>query len=1045
MAMTERKTRFAPAGSSFDLPELEHEVLELWEREKSFDVLREKNAGHPRFSFIDGPITANAEAMGIHHAWARTYKDVFQRFKAMEGYEQRYQNGFDCHGLWVEVGVERDLLIENKREIERYGVAKFNAACRARVDRSAAAFSMQSARLGQWMDWADSYYTYTDNNISHIWQTLKMCHERGWLYKGHRSMPWCARCGTALSQHELALGYRDMTHTSVYVRFPIEGRDGESVLVWTTTPWTLPANVALAVHPGLEYVRVKDGDEVLVLGKKVYEGMRWAGASVLETVKGRDLLGLRFRGPFDGELPATADSAPAHKVIPWNEVGEEEGTGIVHIAPGCGEEDFALSKEHDLPVLVPIDDMARFRPGYGWLEGKDARDVGDEIAGDLKKRGLLFRSAPYTHRYPECWRCHEELVFRVDDEWFISMAELRPKMIAAARKVRWVPEHAGKRMENWLQNMADWNISRKRYWGLPLPFYTCANGHFFVVGSEAELRKLAKSGLDRLHELHRPWIDQVVVGCPQCRADATRVKEVGDCWLDAGVVPFSTLGYQQNSPEWKKWFPADYVVEMVEQVRLWFYSLLFFSVVHTGEAPYKVVQTFEPMLDESGGEFHKTGENMVLLEEVMEKVGADAIRWTVSRQRADETMLFSLKALDEIKRRLLVLWNTYSFFATYAELNGFDPAQPKVPVADRPLMDRWLLSVLHRLARDGRRALEDWDVRTLTLRVEGFVEDLSQWYVRRSRPRFWGTRDTRSTLAAQQTLDEALTTVTRLIAPVMPFFSESLYQRLVRAVSPNAEASVHHTSYPEADPTLVDDDLERRMEAVRRIVTLAHSARQTANVKTRMPLARLVAVFDPTDHDRDLLAGQAELVDIVKDELNVKAFEIRDDAEGLVRETVKPELKALGPKLGKDLPRVRAALAEGRYERRDGTYLVEGHTLQASEVLVSHEGTAGHAVGRDAGLVVALDTHTTPELEAEGLARELIRRVNEMRKDAHLQISDRIALRYGGALAAAIARHGDLVASETLATSVTSGLTDHGYRWAGELNGVKVELEIEKV
>ncbi|MDE3192243.1 MAG: isoleucine--tRNA ligase [Chloroflexota bacterium] len=1051
MAATGKKTRFEAAGSTFDLPELEHEVLEMWGREKSFDTLRKKNAGHPRFSFIDGPITANAEAMGIHHAWARTYKDVFQRFKAMEGFEQRYQNGFDTHGLWVEVGVERDLRLANKREIERYGIDRFSEACRARVDRSAAAFTRQSARLGQWMDWDHSYFTYTDDNISHIWQTLKLCQEKGWLYKGHRSMPWCARCGTAISQHELALGYREMTHTSVYVRFPIAGREKESFLVWTTTPWTLPANVALAVHPDLDYVRVRITDErpggateTLVLGAKVYATTKWEGAHVLQTVKGRDLVGLRFRGPFDGELPATEGSAPKHVVVPWNEVGEEEGTGIVHIAPGCGEEDFGLSKEFDLPVLVPIDDMARFRSGYGWLEGKDARDVAHEIADDLKRRGLLFRAAPYTHRYPECWRCHEELVFRVDDEWFISMAELRPRMIAAAETVRWVPEHAGRRMRNWLENMSDWNISRKRYWGLPLPFYTCANGHFFVVGSEAELRKLAKSGLEQLRELHRPWIDNVVVGCPQCGADSTRVKEVGDCWLDAGVVPFSTLGYQQGSPEWTKWFPADYVVEMVEQVRLWFYSQLFFSVALTGGAPYDVVQTFEPMLDESGGEFHKTGENVVLLEEVMEKVGADAIRWTVSRQRADETMLFSLKALDDIKRRLLVLWNTYSFFATYAELNGFDPAAAPIPVEQRPLMDRWLLSLLHRLVRDGRAALEEWDVRTLTLRVEAFIEDLSQWYVRRSRPRFWGTRDTKSTLAAEQTLYEALVTSARLVAPAMPFFAEALYQRLVRRVVPDAEASVHHTAYPEADVTLIDDELERRMDAVRRVVTLGHAARQSASVKTRMPLARLVAVFDPTDHERGLLDGRDELAEIVRDELNVKAFEVRDDAAGLVKEIVKPELKALGPKLGKELPKVRAALAEGRYERRDGSYVVEGHTLAASEVLVSHEGAPGHAVGRDSGLVVALDTRITPELEAEGLARELVRRVNEMRKEAGLEISDRITLRYGGAIASVLERHRDLLASETLATALTPGVSGKGHRWSGDLNGVATELEIEK-
>ncbi len=1057
MATTQAKTRFRPAGSTFDLPELEHEALDLWEREKSFDALRKKNAGGPIFSFIDGPITANAEAMGIHHAWARTYKDVFQRFKAMEGFDQRYQNGFDSHGLPVEVGVERDLRLTNKRDIESYGVDKFSEACRARVDRSAAAFTRQSQRLGQWMDWDDSYFTYSDANISHIWQTLKACHERGWLYKGHRSMPWCARCGTALSQHEVALGYRDMTHTAVFVRFPVTAdADGAGVkgaelakqkasfLVWTTTPWTLAANVALAIDPDLDYAVAKRGEDVLIVSRGTFGSALRDDAELLRTVKGSELVGLRYRGPFDGQLPAVEEAVRGHRVIPWGDVGEAEGTGIVHIAPGCGEEDFALSEAHDLPVLVPIDEAAKYRAGYGWLEGKDARDVSNGIAADLERRGLLLRSEPYTHRYPECWRCHEELVFRVADEWFISMAELRPKMIQAVGKVRWVPEHAGRRMENWLQNMGDWNISRKRYWGVPLPFYTCANGHLFVVGGQDELRKLAKSGLDQLRELHRPWVDRVVVGCPQDGTDSVRVREVGDTWLDAGVVPFSTLRYQTDRAYWETWFPADYVVEMVEQVRLWFYSLLFFSVALTGGPPYRVVQTFEPMLDETGGEFHKTGENIVLLEEVMEKVGADAIRWTVSRQRADETMNFSLKALDEIKRRLLVLWNTYSFFVTYAELNGFDPAAPAVPPAQRPVMDRWLLSVLHRLVRDGRAALEEWDVRTLTLRVEAFVEDLSQWYVRRTRPRFWGTRDTRSTLAAQQTLYEALTTVTRLIAPVMPFFSEALYQRLVRATVAEAPASVHHTAYPEADPKLVDDELEKRMAAARRVVTLAHSARQTANVKTRMPLPRLVAVFDRTDHDRELLQGQRDLAEIVKDELNVKEFEVRDDAAGLVREIVKPDLRVLGPRLGNDLPRVRAALAEGRYERRDGTFVVEGHVLAQTDVLLSHEGAPGHAVGRDAGLVVALDTRVTPELEVEGLARELVRRVNEMRRDAGLQLSDRIALRYAGDLGRVMERHRDLVASETLATTVAAGVSGSGHRWSGDLNGVAAELEIAK-
>jgi len=1044
--MGQRKPRFAAVRSSIDLPELEHDVLELWERERSFDALRKKNAGGPRFSFIDGPITANTEIMGIHSAWARTYKDLYQRYKAMQGFDQRYQNGFDCQGLWVEVEVERALNLNSKRDIESYGIDRFSEACRARVDRSASSFTKQSVRLGQWMDWDHSYYTYDDNNISHIWSVLKVCEEKGWLYKGHRSMPWCARCGTALSQHEMIDAYREMTHLSVYVRFPIEGRERESFLVWTTTPWTLAANVALAVKPDLDYARVRVGDEILILAREVFSAGSWEGAEIVETVKGRELVGLRFSGPFD-DLPAAAAAKEGHRVIAWEDVSAVEGTGIVHIAPGCGADDFALSKTEKLPVLIPIDDQARYVKGYGWLEGKEARDVADEVAADLEKRGRLFRASPYTHRYPECWRCHEEIVFRVDDEWFISMDELRPKLIAAAAEVTWVPPAAGRRMRNWLENMGDWNISRKRYWGLPLPFYTCANGHFFVIGSEEELRERAVSGLHQLRELHRPWIDSVVVACPVDGAESKRVREVGDCWLDAGIVPFSTLDWLHDRAYWEKWFPADYVVEMVEQIRLWFYSQLFFSVVLTGKAPYRTVGTFQPMMLAPGEEFHKTGGNFIPLPEAMERVGADIVRWSVTRQSIEDIMYFGWEPLDDIKRRLLTLWNAYSFFVTYANLDGFDPNEPPVPIAQRPLIDRWLLSALNRLVRDCRLALDRYDARPAALRMETFWEELSTWYVRRNRRRFWKTESRTDSLAAYQTLHEALATLARLFAPVMPFLSEAMYQNLVRGATNGAAASVHHTAYPEARTELIDEDLERRVRAAMRVVALGRAARSAARVKVRTPLARLIAVFDKGDRDRGLLDENAELAEIVKDELNVKAFEVRDEAEGLVELKVKPDLKVLGPKLGKDLPRIRAALAEGRFTQSDGGFDVEGVHLGADEVLVEHVGTPGHAVGRDPGAAIALVTELTPELEREGLAREFAHHVNTMRKDGGLEIADRIQLRISGALASAVKAYAGFIAAETLATTVTWTTTGTGKAaWEGELNGVtgRVELDLAR-
>jgi isoleucyl-tRNA synthetase len=1060
MAATNEKTRFTPVGSSFDLPELEHGVLELWERDRSFEALRKKNAGGPRYSFIDGPITANIEAMGVHHAWGRTYKDLYQRYKAMQGFDQRWQNGFDCQGLWVEVQVERELNLNSKRDIETYGIDKFSRACRARVDRSAAAITKQSIRLGQWMDWDNSYYTYSDNNISHIWNALKLVHEKGWLVVGHRAMPWCARCGTALSEHEMTGSYKEMTHTSLYVRFPITGTSpwpetpgpGDqrtSFLAWTTTPWTLPANVALAVHPELDYARVRvraDGSsapEILILSAAVFRQTKWHDAELLETFKGKTLLGITFSGPFD-DLPVGAQTKPGHRVIAWDEVGEAEGTGIVHIAPGCGAEDFALSKTEKLPVVVPIDETAHFNKGFGWLEGKEARDVAHEIAEDLRKRGRLFRELPYTHSYPVCWRCHEEIVFRVADEWFISMDELRPKLKEAATKVRWLPAHTGDRMQNWLDNMGDWNISRKRYWGLPLPFYNCAKGHFFIIGSEKELRERAIRGLEQLTELHRPWLDNVVLACPTCKAESLRVKETGDVWLDAGIVPFSTLKWLDDQDYWRKWFPAELITENVEQLRLWYYSQLFFSVVLAGRAPYETVLSNEFVYDEQGEEFHKTGDNFIDFPQAAERAGSDVIRWYYARHDPAEKVLFGYNVLGDVKRKLLVLWNTYSFFVTYANLDAFDPNEAQVPLGDRPLIDRWLLSSLERLVRDCRAALDKYDAQTAALRMEAFWDDLSTWYVRRNRRRFWKAESRGDSLAAYQTMYEALTTLARLFAPFMPFVAESLHQNLVRHAVSGADASVHLSAYPEVRADRIDDDLERRMRAVMRVVSLGRTARSAAKTKVRTPLAKLIAVFDPNDRDRGALEGQDELAAIIRDELNVKEFEVRDDAEGLVRETVKPELKALGPKLGKELPRVRQALAEGRYTQRDGNIEVEGFTLTASEVLVSHEGTTGHAVGRDAGAIAALVTETTPELEAEGLARELAHHVNNMRKEASLDIADRIALRYEGDLGRTIERFTEFLAGEILATTIESRLKGRGHRWEGELNGVKGILEIER-
>ncbi|MDQ3876694.1 MAG: class I tRNA ligase family protein, partial [Actinomycetota bacterium] len=631
---------FQPLPGKPDHAALEREVLNWWETEAIFEQLREQTRGGQRWSFIDGPITAN-NPMGVHHAWGRTLKDVFQRYKALRGYEQRYQNGFDCQGLWVEVEVEKSLGLNSKRDIERYGLAEFAERCKERVAHYAEVITDQSRRLGMWMDWENDYYTFSDTNIEYIWRFLKRVHERGWLYKGHRSTQWCPRCGTSLSQHEQAGEdkYAELRHPSLYVRFPLRDRDGEALTVWTTTPWTLPANVAAAVKPDAEYGLTETGEW-------------WAVAlapeeSFVRTLPGSALVGLEYDGPFD-DLPAQA--GVEHRVIPWDDVSLSEGTGIVHIAPGCGAEDFELSRVHDLAVLAPIDESGRFYAGYGELTGKTTDEVEETIVASLRDRNLLVAAGTIEHRYPICWRCGTPLVFRVVDDWFISAEEIRRPMLEANATVRWTPEFYSKRMDDWLRNMGDWNISRKRYFGLPLPFYPCEScAHLTVIGSLAELRERATDGLDGLRELHRPWIDGVVIRCERCGADGLRrIPEVGDAWLDAGIVPFSTLGWQNREwvdggyatgaseglsgadlPDhayWEQWFPADWVSESREQIRLWFYSMLFMSVTLDGRAPYRQVLAYERVRDATGREMHKSWGNAIEANEALERMGADVMR-----------------------------------------------------------------------------------------------------------------------------------------------------------------------------------------------------------------------------------------------------------------------------------------------------------------------------------------------------------------------------------------------------------------------------------
>ncbi len=1109
---------FQPVPANPSFPVLEREILAFWKDTDAFETLRRLRAGGPTWSFMDGPITAN-NPMGVHHAWGRTYKDLFQRFHAMRGFDLRWQNGFDCQGLWVEVNVEKDLGFKTKKDIEAYGLAPFVVLCKQRVLNFAAVQTEQSIRLGMWMDWNDpavlrylrdqlgqdpgatltlhgprgqvtgtveqlvgqlglpqlggSYFTFSDKNNYDIWKFLKTCHEQGWVYKGTDVMPWCWRCGTGISQHEIVTeGYIDRADPGLTVRFPLLDRPGESLLVWTTTPWTLTSNVAAAVGPELTYVKVKQGDEVLYLSKGTLKMLR-GQFEVLGELSGQALEGWRYAGPFD-ELPANQhaggwsepglrrlfaripeSAVQAHRVVLWDAVGEAEGTGIVHIAPGCGAEDFQLHKQYDLPVVAPLDENGVYIEGFGWLTGQPVSEVTDRIVADLQAKGRFYRLEPYTHRYPQCWRCATPLVFRLVDEWYVGMDGLRKPLMRLTEQIRWIPEFGQDRELDWLRNMHDWMISKKRYWGLALPIWECAQcGHFDVLGSREELQARAVAGWDVFagHTPHRPYIDAVKVRCSACGGTAERIKDVGNPWLDAGIVSFSTLRYGDEPDYWRKWFPADFITESFPgQFRNWFYSLLTMAAALEDQPAARTVLGFATLLAEDGRPMHKSWGNAIEFNEAADNIGADVMRWMYASQKYDADMLFGYHGADETRRRfLLPLWNVYSFFVTYARLDGWTPARSAA--GRRTELDRWILARLEQLIAQVTAALNDYHVYKAAQPVEAFLDDLSNWYVRRSRRRFWKSEADADKQAAYATLYEVLVTLTKLLAPFVPFITEHLYQNLVRAVAPGAPVSVHHGEWPAVNADLVDEAVLADMDAARTVVTLGHAVRAAGNLKVRQPLGRVVVVAPPEKHAR-LTHHQA----LILDELNVKALEFAENEAELVTYKLMPDNRALGPRFGAQFPKVRAALAAADPAaavaalRSSGklALTVDGQSVEvaAGDVLITPQPKAGFAVRAEGEYVVALDTAVTPELRAEGLAREFVRRVQDLRKTAGFEISDRIVTHYVASegLAEAVGAFAGYIRDETLTVDLRPGFLPAGAATAEDaFDGETLKLAIAR-
>jgi isoleucyl-tRNA synthetase len=1029
---------FRPVSSTLDVPALERDIAEGWrERQTAERYLVRNQDSDRRYSFLDGPMTAN-NPMGVHHAWGRTYKDLYQRYHTMLGERQRYQNGFDCQGLWIEVEVERELGFTNKRDIEAYGIDRFVEQCMARVQRFADRITEQSRRLGYWMDWEHSYFTNSDENNYTIWEFLARCHERGLLYRGHDVMPWCPRCGTGLSNMEIATeGYRELSHLSLTIRLPLTspGHEGESLLVWTTTPWTLSSNVAAAVHPDLTYELVEGRHEERWWVSRGSRARVAPGGAVLAEARGAELLGLTYTGPFD-ELQIQA--GVEHRVIAWDEVSDAEGTGIVHIAPGCGEDDFKLGQRDGLAVLDPIDEFGIFREGYGWQTGRFAGATGDDdtdlapaVAADLEAKGLLVARENYSHHYPICWRCSTQLLFRLVDEWFIAMDPLREEISAVTRGVRWVPEGIGleERELDWLRNMQDWMISKKRYYGLALPFWVCEScGAWEVIRSRDDLRDRAVAGWELFegHTPHRPWIDQVEIACSSCGGRSRRITDVGNPWLDAGIVAYSTFGWTTDPDHWAEWFPADFITESFPgQFRNWFYALLTMSAVLTGRPPTRTLLGHALVRDEHGEEMHKSRGNAIWFDDAAEEIGADVMRWLYASANPSVNVSFGYGPGTEVVRRfLLPLWNTYSFLVTYARLDGWTPGT-STDGDGRALMDRWILSRRDGLVDEVRSALHSYDAARATRAIESFVDDLSNWYVRRNRRRFWKGELDADKRAAYATLHEVLVTLCGVMAPFVPHVADAMWQNLVVAVDPAAPDSVHLSDFPEAEGR-ADAASDRAVALARRVVALGRTARAESKIRTRQPLRRLRVRLPASSGGA--LAADASVVDeltaAILEELNVKALELITDDSGLVDRALYPLLPVIGPRHGADVARVMAAVRSGDWHLTDaGGAVAGGVALAPDEFELTARARAGHEIAEDGEVLVALDTEIDDVLAAEGLAREIAHRLQGLRKTAGLEISDRIevAIAASGPMTDQLAPHEAWLAAETLATKLTIG------------------------
>ena len=1023
--------------------EREREVEKFWRENHIFEKSIEDRKDAPTYMFYDGPPTANGKPH-IGHALTRVIKDMIPRYRTMKGYKVPRKAGWDTHGLPVEIEVEKELGINGKEQIENYGVAPFIEKCKESVWKYKGMWEEFSDVIGFWADMNDPYVTYHDSYIESEWWALKQIWDKGLLYKGFKVVPYCPRCGTPLSSHEVAQGYKDVKERSAIVRFKKRDED-VYFLAWTTTPWTLPSNVALCVNPEEDYVKVKHGDYTYILASALVETVLKEDYTVLETYKGKELEGIEYE-PLWGGLNV---KGKAWFVVCDSYVTLTDGTGIVHIAPAFGEDDSRIGRNYDLPFVQLVDAQGNLTKETKW-EGVFVKDADKLVLKDLEENGKLFDAPVFEHSYPHCWRCNTPLIYYARESWYIKMTAVKEDIIRNNNTINWIPESIGKgRFGDWLENIQDWAVSRNRYWGTPLNVWICECGHMHSIGSIEELKSMSKNCPDNI-ELHRPYIDAVTITCPECGKEMKRTPEVLDAWFDSGSMPFAQHHYPfENHEKFEAQFPADFISEAVDQTRGWFYSLLAISTLIFNKAPYKNVIVMGHVQDEDGQKMSKSKGNAVDPMDALNKFGADAIRWYFYVNSAPWLPnRFHDKAVEEGQRKFLgTLWNTYAFYVLYADIDSFDPTKYNLEYDKLSVMDKWLLSKLNTLVKTVDDYLNNYKITETARALQSFTDDMSNWYVRRCRERFWAKGMEQDKVNAYMTLYTALITLSKIAAPMIPFMTEEIYQNLVRSVDKNAPESIHLTDFPTVNEEFIDKDLEISMDEVLDIVVLGRAARNSANIKNRQPIGNMYVkaetVLDPF------------YVEIIEDELNVKAVEFKDDVEEFVSYSFKPQLKTVGPKYGKLLGKIKEALAslDGHAAMKslnetgsvDFEFDGEKVSLGREDLLIETAKNDDFVTEADNKTTVVLDIRLSEELIEEGFVRELISKVQTMRKEAGFEVVDHIVLSQSGneRIAEIIRKNETVIKNDTLADEIVYNNVD-GYTKDWNLNGENTSLGVSK-